>query len=223
MNEIGSEVAELYLYGTIREAYPWDEEEDCISAKRVMGALKELKGKPINVHINSGGGDVFESIAIGTLLKQHGNEINIYVDGLAGSGASIIAMAGKNIFMPSNSMMMIHQATVFVRGNADGLRKVADDLDKIDSSVIASYKERFVGTDEELSNLVKAETWLTAEECKALGFCNEIPVKEEVVPEPLAPESNIRETLFNKYSKKINTETQKQNLFKNFTKTKGVI
>lgn len=203
-----TEVAELYLYGTIREAYPWDEEESCISAKRVMSFLKELKGKPINVHINSGGGDVFESIAICNLLKQHDEEINISIDGLAGSGASIIAMAGKKVCMPSNTMMMIHKAWTFAMGNSDELRKVADDLDKIDSSVLESYKERFVGTDEELSDLIKDETWLTADECLAFGFCDEIPQKEE-------PRNNIKQTLFNKYNKDIANDA---NLFANFNK-----
>ena len=223
MNEIGSEVAELYLYGTIREAYPWDEEEDCISAKRVMGALKELKGKPINAHINSNGGDAFESIAICNLFKQHDADINIYIDSMAASGASIIATAGKNVYMFANSMQMIHNAWTYASGNSKELRKTADDLDKLDLSVKASYMSKFVGTEEELEKLLADESYLTVAECLAFGLCTEIIVAKEVTPEPLAPENNIRETLFNKYSKKINTETEKQNLFKNFTKTKGVI
>lgn len=219
-NEANSDTAELYLYGTIRQAYWWDDEDDCISSKRVRNALKDLKGKAVNVHINSPGGDVFESIAISNLLKQHDKDINVYIDGLAGSGASIIAMAGKKIFMPNNAMIMIHKAWTYAAGNADELRKVANDLDKIDSAVKASYKDRFVGTEEELNNLIADESWLTAEECLAFGFCDEI-LSEKKEEEP--PQNSIKETLFNKYKKQISTSTgevgnEKPTLFSAFKK-----
>lgn len=215
------DVAELYLYGPIRQAYWWDEEDDCISAKRVRNALKEVKGKTLNVHINSGGGDVFESISINNLLKQHDKDVNIYIDGLAGSGASVIAMAGKNVYMPNNTMMMIHKAWTWAAGNSDELRKVADDLDKIDSAVNASYKGRFVGTDEELSDLIKEESWLTADECLAFGFCDEI-LEEKKEEEP--PQNSIKETLFNKYNKNIVNEGEvgeNPTLFNAFIKNKN--
>lgn len=213
-NEADSEVAELYLYGTIRQAYWWDEEDDCISAKRVMKALKDLKGKVVNVHINSPGGDVFESIAICNLFKQHDADINITIDSLAGSGASIIATAGKKVTMFTNSMQMIHKAWTCVCGNSDELKKVANDLDKIDSSVKASYKARFAGTDEELDGLIKDESWLTAEECKAFGFCDEI-IEDQKKEEP---QTGVKETLFNKYKGNISNKVGEQptlfNLFK---------
>ena len=137
-NEIDNEVAEMYLYGTIREAYPWEDEDECISANRVLNALKEVGEKDIDIHINSGGGDVFESIAIHNTLKQHKGKVNIIVDALAGSGASVIAMAGDTVKMFDSSMMMIHKAWTVAMGNSDDLRKQADDLEKIDSSVQAT-------------------------------------------------------------------------------------
>jgi len=218
-NEVDSEVAELYLYGTIRQAYWWDDDEDCISAKRVKNALKELTAKPINIHINSGGGDVFESIAICNLLKQHDADINIYIDSMAGSGASIIATAGKNVFMFSNSMQMIHKAWTYVYGNADELRKTAEDLDKIDTSVKASYMSKFVGTEEELEILIADETYLTADECLAFGLCTEILNEREEEKEPENRISN-KVSLFEKY--KVKTETPKETLF-NKLKNKGEI
>ena len=209
-NEADSETAELYLYGTIRQAYWWDDEdeENIISAKGVKNALKNLKGKNINVHINSGGGDVFESIAIGNLLKQHDGKVNIVIDGLAGSGASVVAMAGEKISMFPNSMMMIHKAWTLALGNADELRKTANDLDKIDSAVKASYKNRFVGTEEELNDLIAEESWLTAEECLAFGFCDEV-IEESA--EENAPQNSVKENLFNKYKKNI-TNKKKKNI-----------
>lgn len=219
------EVADLYLYGPIREAYWWDDEDDVISAKRVRKVLDELKGKDVNVHLNSGGGDVFESIAIANTLKQHDGDIHIIIDSLAGSGASVIAAAGKKVTMFSNSMQMIHKAWTFASGNADELRKIADDLDKIDSAVKASYKERFVGTDEELEDLIKTESWLNAEECLAFGFADEIFIEEEKEGEV---ENNIKETLFNKYGKSIQNKNDKKKvgekaptLFNAFMKNKN--
>jgi ATP-dependent protease ClpP protease subunit len=216
-NEVDSETAELFLYGTIRQAYWWDEEEDCISARNVKKSLAELKGKIINVHINSGGGDVFESIAICNLFKQHDKDINIYIDGMAGSGASIIATAGKKVFMFANSMQMIHQAWTYTSGNADDLRKVAADLDKIDSSVKASYMTKFIGTEEELVNLIKEATFLTADECLAFGLCTEIL---EDVNESKVVETKVKDTLFNKYKKEVVAKVgeNKPTLFNSFKK-----
>lgn len=221
-NEVGSEVAELYLYGVIRQAYWWEDEDDCISAKAVKRKLSELKGQDINVHINSGGGDVFESIAICNLFKQHDGDINIYIDAMAGSGASIIATSGKNVYMFVNSMQMIHKAWTITLGNSDDLRKTATDLDKIDASVKASYMSKFVGTEEELEKLIADETYLTAEECLAFGLCSEI--LKENKKEEASPENNIKETLFNKYRKEISTSTRnevgenKPTLFNSFKK-----
>ena len=213
-NEADSDTAEMYLYGVIREAYWWDEEGSCISSKGVRKKLEGLKGKDINVHINSRGGDVFESIAICNLLKQHDGEINIYIDAMAGSGASIIATAGKTVRMFANSMQMIHKAWTIAMGNADDMRKVATDLDKVDASVKASYMSKFVGTEEELGQLIADETHLTAEECKTFGLCTEI-IQEEP-EEDAAPEGSIKETLFNKYKKDVQAGSKKPAFFDAF-------
>lgn len=199
-NSTENDAAEMYLYGTIRKGYWWDEEDDCISAKRVKNALGDLKDKDINIHINSGGGDVFESIAICNLLKQHSKNITITIDALAASGASVICMAANKIVMPKNSMMMIHKAWTWIDGNADELRKVATDLDKMDNAVLASYKDRFAGTEEELKALIKESSWFTADECKSLGFCDEILDEEQ---EPKEPEGDIKNSILNKYMNKI--------------------
>ena len=212
-NEIDNEVAEMYLYGTIREAYPWEDEDECISANRVLNALKEVGEKDIDIHINSGGGDVFESIAIHNTLKQHKGKVNIIVDALAGSGASVIAMAGDTVKMFDSSMMMIHKAWTVAMGNSDDLRKQADDLEKIDSSVQATYEKRFVGTTEELEELISDESWLTADECKVFGLCD-----DEITQEPKT-QANIKKNLFNKYKKDIQPQEPvniKTSLFNKF-------
>lgn len=208
--------AKLYLYGVIRQAYYWESDDTVISSNRVMKALADLEGKDIDVHINSGGGDVFESIAIRNLLKQHEGSIDIYIDSLAGSGASVIATAGENIYMYDNSMQMIHKAWTIVMGNADELRKTATDLDKIDSAVKASYMSKFVGTEDELETLIAQEEYLTAEECIAFGFATKI-----IEVEKGDSTKNSVQNLFNKYRKSDISIEQNKNINNNEAEKKS--
>lgn len=199
LNSANTEETDLYMYGSI-SAYSW---YDGISSSKVREQLKNVTAKTINVHINSGGGDVFESIAISNLLKNHSSTIVVHIDGLAASGASVIAMAADKIVMPKNTMMMIHKAWTYAAGNAEGLRKVADRLDKIDNAVTESYTSRFVGEKSELESLLAEETWLTAEECKTFGFCDEIS-DEIVIPEDNEEDDNeelepAKAKILNKY------------------------
>lgn len=188
----------LYVYGYIGG---WEN-----SARRILEQLKESKAETIHVHINSGGGSAFDGVAICNLLKNHKAKIVAYVDGWAASAASIIAMGADEIIMPSNTMMMIHEASTFAYGNADWFDKVAGDLRKVTKAVSASYKNRFVGTDEELAKMLKKEEWLTAEEALALGFADKITDEiefEEPIQEDDEPE-NIKDDLVAKYSKQNN-------------------
>jgi ATP-dependent Clp protease protease subunit len=213
----GDGAAELYLYGVIRQAFWWDDEEEVISAKRVQKALQELKGKNIDVHINSPGGDVFESIAICNLLKQHDGIVNVYVDAIAASGASVVCTAGEKVFMFVNSMMFIHEAATYAGGNAAFFRKVADDLDKITDSARQSYLSKWIGTEEELDKLLAEETYLTAAECLAFGLCTEIIDAKPQEPEP---QVSVKASLFAKYQKPPAPEgdDKKASLFNLFKK-----
>lgn len=209
-----ADTAELFLYGTIRQAYWWDDENSCISSTGVKNSLAALKGKNINVHVNSNGGDVFESIAICNLLKQHDGDVNVYIDAMAASGASLLATAGKNVYMFANSMQMIHNAWTIAAGNATQLRKAADDLEKIDSAVKASYMGKFVGTEDELTQLLADETYLTAEECLAFGLCTKIVDSKQEEP----PQNSIKESLLVKYNKTKSKDGQKPSIFNAFKK-----
>lgn len=218
----------VYLYGIIRKKTWWDtDEEGFISAKRVQNILKEQKGKDLIIHMNSNGGDVFESIAICNLIKDYEGNVDIYVDAMAASGASIIATAADHVYMYSNAQQMIHKAWTFASGNSDALRKVSDDLDKIDESLVASYMNRFVGGKEELVALITKETYLTAEECLAFGLCDEIVDLDD--DEDDDPKNLTKESLFNKYKEPIVNKKQKKekqvkenenkSLFKNFRRS----
>lgn len=155
-----------------------DEYEDSdTSAAGFRDALKQLGDvKNINLHINSPGGSVFEGIAIYNMLKQNPAHINVYVDGVAASIASVIAMSGDTIFMPSNAMMMIHNPWTMAVGNANELRKQADDLDQITKSSVQTYLAKAGDKLDEqtLKQLMDNETWLTAQEALDYGLADEV-------------------------------------------------
>lgn len=167
------EQAELYIYGDIVD-YSWY--EDDVSANDIRKKLSESSAKTINVHINSLGGDTYTGIAIYNLLREKSKTAKIitYVDAIAASAASIIAMAGDKVIMPSNTLMMIHNCWTFGIGNANELRKTASDMDKIMNAVIQCYLSKVNIAEDELRNLLDAETYLTADEALEKGFCDEV-------------------------------------------------
>ncbi|MHA4179115.1 head maturation protease, ClpP-related [Bacillus cereus] len=204
----GENEYKLTVYGSIGG---WFSENN---AEAVRRKIQDVKAEKIHVHINSGGGSAFDGVAICNQLKQHSAEIIVHIDGWAASAASVIAMAGDKIIMPSNTMMMIHQASTFEYGNADLFEKTARDLRKIDSALAASYKKRFVGTDEELKQLLKDETWLTAEEAVALGLADEIADEIEIddtqEDEEVEVVENFKEDLVAKYTRQPNNQNSKE-------------
>lgn len=170
--------ADIYIYGDIYDSW-WDDDNSAVSLKDKLLELGDIN--EINLHINSLGGDVFEGIAMFNLLKQHKATVNVFIDGIAASIASVIAMAGDTIYMPKNSMMMIHNCWSYACGNSKEFRKLADDLDKIMEASIESYMSKVNITKEELKELLDAETWLTAQECFDKGFADELlPISDDI-------------------------------------------
>jgi len=164
----GTGRSEIYIYGVIVD-YKWDEEDT--SAREFIDALKGLGD--IDLHINSPGGSVWAANAIYNALLRHQGRIDVYVDGLAASSASLIAMAGR-IIMPANAMIMIHDPWSFAIGTASEMRKAAEMLDKSKEGMIAAYKNKSGKDEAEISSLMSAETWLTAAEAVAMGFADEM-------------------------------------------------
>lgn len=192
-----SKPARMNLYGFIGATY-WDDEEQSVTTKAVNQALKGITADEIDVHINSYGGDAFEGIGIYNALKQSDKTINIYIDALAASAASIVAMAGDKIYMPKNAQMMVHHAATMIYGDASDLENAIADLNKMDRSLVMTYMTRFTGTEDELIALLDAETFLNADEAVALGLADEVieyvepqepKEPEEWGPEPEKPES----------------------------------
>lgn len=152
-------------------------EDTDVSASGFRNALKQLGDiKELNLHINSPGGSVFQGIAIYNMLKESKAKVNVYVDGVAASIASVIAMAGDSIFMPSNSMMMIHNPYTYAVGNANELRKTADFLDKLTDASKQAYLDKAGNklTSDKIQQIMDDETWLSAQEAVDLGLADEV-------------------------------------------------
>lgn len=128
----------------------------------------------INVHINSYGGHVSEGLAIHNVLVEHAAKIRTINDGFACSAASVVFMAGDERIMHAASLLMIHNASNRAEGNADDLRKAADNLDAISATAAEAYKAKITIADEELSKLLKNETWIVPADALKWGFATEV-------------------------------------------------
>ena len=157
----------------------WDFYGDAWDAGYFNEQLKALGDiNLLELHINSPGGSVFDGIAIYNALVQHPATVHVYVDGIAASIASVIAMAGDKIYMPSNTMLFIHEPWMYTAGNADDLRKDADMLDKNKEAIINSYLRHLKGTSDSISAMMEEETWMTAQEA-AIHFNNVTVLHQE--------------------------------------------
>lgn len=144
-----------------------------ITAKQFARDLQALgKVGTITARIHSPGGDVFEGMAIYNMIKGHPAHKVCYIDGLAASMASVIAMAFDEIIIPENAMMMIHKPWGGTLGDADDMRKYADLLDKVEGNLVGAYQQKTGLPEDELHALLAAETWLTGREAVEKGFAN---------------------------------------------------
>lgn len=164
--------ADLFIFGEITSWRWYDEDVSASSFQKDLENIGQVD--TLNIHINSCGGDVFEGIAIFNLIKQYNANKNVYIDGIAGSIASVIAMAGDNIYMSNTSIIMIHNCWTWTSGNAEDLRKTADDMDKVMKALKNAYLSKVNINEEKLQELLDEESYLTADECLEMGFCSEI-------------------------------------------------
>lgn len=183
-------VLQLYIYSTVEpDGYDWwtDEKiESETSANHFREVLAQYpNATEIEIYINSLGGDVVEGTAIYNQLRRHPAHKTVYVDGFAASIASVIAMAGDEIVMPANTLMMVHNMSMHVWGNPSQLRKAADDLDVINSTGREAYLQKAGDklSRERLVEMMDAETWLPARECVELGLADRIADDVSADPE----------------------------------------
>lgn len=175
MTKVGQN-ATINIYGDIT-SIPWFDGD--VSANNLSKQLEEMKDvTDITVYINSYGGEVAEGLAIYNSLKRHKAKITTVCDGFAASIASVIFMAGDERIMNDSSLLMIHNAWTCCSGNAQELRKQADDLEKITSASIVAYKAHSSLSEDEIKELMDNESWISPDEAMEYGFATAIEKTE---------------------------------------------
>lgn len=171
LTNVSEDSATLYIYGEIT-SIKWLENDVCVYD--LAKEIGDLNGKALTVRINSYGGEVAEGLAIYNLLKSYEGEVTTICDGFACSAASVVFMAGTKRIMPRSSLLMIHNAWTCALGNAEDLRKAADDLEKITQPSVDIYTSVSNLDADEIKAMMDAETWIDADEALGYGFATEI-------------------------------------------------
>src|SRR5215471_4079961 len=162
---------EINLYGTIGAGFL----EEGNDAKSVVAKIKEAGAAPIDLHIHSQGGSLFDGYTIYNALQAHQPGVNVFIDGIAASIAAYVAMAGKTITMPDNGMMMIHNPTIEPgRVDSKKMRQQAELLGKVTASYNEAFARRGLLTGEQVQQMMDAETWMTAPEALLAGLIDDI-------------------------------------------------
>ena len=161
-----SETADIYIFDEIG-MYG-------VTAQDFIGEIKELKNTPINLRINSLGGDVFNGMAIYNVIKKREAKTTVYIEGIAASIATIIALGADEVVMSENSLFMIHNAWGGTMGDAKDMRKSAETLEKISTELTEIYMKKTGLSYDVVSNMMDEETWLNSEEAYELGFVDTI-------------------------------------------------
>lgn len=166
---------ELVLYGSIGDSYWWDDvtPEKLNEELDQLGDITELK-----IRINSYGGSVSAGQAIYSALKRCKFKKIVYIDGIAASIASVIAMAGDEVYMPNNALIMIHNPSTYAYGESKDFIKEADTLEKHKQTIVNVYTAKTKLDEKRISKLMDEETWLTAAEALELGFIDFIEGEE---------------------------------------------
>ena len=145
-----------------------------ITAKAFLDQIKNVGKRKITLRINSPGGEVFDGLAIYNRLREHAGGVEVKIDGIAASMASVIAMAGAPVSMAENALLMVHNPSGLCAGNSGDMRELADMLDKVRGSLTSAYERKTGKTTEQIGAMMDAETWMTAREALAAGFVDEV-------------------------------------------------
>ena len=210
---------EILIYGDIT-SWEWDESD--VSSYNLAQVIGKSDAGRIHVKINSYGGEVSEGLAIYNSLKNHPAYVETVCDGFACSAASIVFMAGDDRVMNDASLMMIHHAWTYARGNAQDLRKAAEDLEKISNTAAEAYRRVMAIDEEKLQELLENESWITPQEAFTYGFATAVEGEGEA-GQPLY---SVRKKVFEQLTaeKQIPSavaDTGFTKMFRNFGKKEG--
>ena len=179
-----------------------------VTAQDFISEIKGLKDMPINLRINSLGGDVFDGMAMYNVIKRREAKTTVYIEGIAASIATIIALGADEVIMAENSLFMIHNAWGGTSGEAKDMRKTAETLDKITSELTDIYVKKTGLSYDALAEMMDEESWLNAQEAFDLGFIDTISDSIKVAAKyDVSKFKNItQEEIKNKLSININNK-----------------
>lgn len=188
--------ASIMIYGDIT-SWPWMDSD--VSAYLLSQEIAKMDATQIDVYINSYGGEVAEALAIYNALRRNGAKIVTHCDGFACSAASLIFMAGEERLMGVGALLMIHNAWSGASGNAEELRKAAEDLDAISAAAADLYRAHVSITDEELDKLLQEESWIPSADAISMGFATGT---EQEMPTHNVPAATARGAVMARICKK---------------------
>jgi ATP-dependent Clp endopeptidase proteolytic subunit ClpP len=179
-----------------------------VTAQDFISEIKGLKDMPINLRINSLGGDVFDGMAMYNVIKRRESKTTVYIEGIAASIATIIALGADEVVMAENSLFMIHNAWGGASGEAKDMRKTAETLEKITSELTDIYVKKTGLSYDAVAQMMDEETWLNAEEAYKLRFIDTISDSIKVAAKyDVSKFKNItQEEIKNKLSININNK-----------------
>ena len=164
----------LDLNGPIAEETWWGDE---VTPKMFKDELEEVVGD-VTVNINSPGGDVFAAAQMYNILRAHRGKVTVFIDSLAASAASVVAMAGDTVEISPVGMLMIHNPSTMAWGDHNEMEKTLNTLNEVKESIINAYQAKTHLSRQELSDLMEAETWLSANTALEKGFVDRIKGEE---------------------------------------------
>lgn len=159
---------DIYVYGTIGEGF----DDADMPASKFVTALRDAGGEDVTVHINSCGGDVFDANAMAEALRGYKGRTTASIEGLAASSASFFALTADEVIINPSALVMIHNPYTWAAGNAEDMRRAADMLDKVRSTISGQYARKTGRDASEIESLMDAETWFTAEQAVEFGFAD---------------------------------------------------
>ena len=152
--------------------YEWFEIA-CVSPKYIKNKCVEANGEPLDIYINSGGGDIFAGSEIYSEIRNYTGQVKIHVTGLAASAASVIACAAKSDISPT-AMLMVHNVSCVASGDYHDMDKQSDVLKKANETIASAYVAKTGMSIEDALDMMDKETWLSASDAVAKGLVDEI-------------------------------------------------
>lgn len=168
---------DINVYGAIGKVWY---DDDAMSAADFARELKDADGDDVTIHINSGGGNVFDANTMAETLRNYKGRTTASIEGLAASAASYFALTADEVVISPSALFMIHNPYTVSIGDAHEMRKCAEMLDKLRGTISSQYARKTGMGEDEIEGLMDEETWFTAEEAVERGFADRMSDAEPV-------------------------------------------